>query len=520
MSKIKIKKCAPDIEYGIETLRRYIYSKSELTERIKNEKLFWSQRYKGEGSGAAWLHNSVLNKHADVVDNMPICICLPREQRDTRSAEILSKIIPVINARCNFPQLYSDNAWNKIRYGTAIYGVFWNSQLCDGLGDIDIRKLNIENLFWEMGVEDIEDSKNLFICALSDKDELAEKYPDLDFEGRVGEYGDVTSYIYGSEYLTNDKCAVIDWYYKRYIEGKTVLHYCKFCEYGIIYSSELDESCIDGWYSHGKYPVVFDAMYPCDSEISGFGVISLGRRCEEYIEKLDKNIENYSTLASNVRFWAKKSLGINLSDFADTSKRIIEVEGDIDDEKLKRIDVGTMDDSVVEIKQMKIDELKEITGCREVSVGRTSGNVTAASAISMLQNADAKFSRDGIENSCRACVKIWELVIELIRQFYNEERVFRITGEVSDSYEYYTPELLAESNDGHCPCFDVQIDTRKRSYTEKNELNNFALELYKCGALKKENLEATKLLLTLVDINGVGKLRNEIQKLGSENKND
>lgn len=520
MSKTKNNKCAPDIEYGVETLRKYIYSKSELTERIKNEKNFWSQRYQGEGSGASWLHNSILNKHADIVDNMPTCVCLPREKRDIKSAEMLSKIIPVINSRCNFPQVYSDNAWNKIRYGTAIYGVFWNSGLCDGLGDIDIRKINIENIFWEMGVEDIEDSKNLFICALSDKDELTERYPNISFDEIEGQYGDITSHIYGSDYSTEDKCAVIDWYYKKYIDGKTVLHYCKFCEYGVIYCSEGDDSCVDGWYSHSMYPVVFDAMYPCDNEISGFGVIALGRRCEEYIERLDKNIENYSNLASNVRFWAKKSLGINISDFMDTAKQIIEVEGDIDEEKLKRIDIGEMDKSVVEIKQMKIDELKEITGCREVSVGRTSGNVTAASAISMLQNADAKFSRDGIENSCRACVKIWELVIELIRQFYTEERVFRITGEEGDSYEYYKPEALHRTADGYCPCFDVQIDTKKKSYNERNELNNFALELYRCGALKKENIGQTKLLLALVDINGIGKLRSEIQKAELENNND
>lgn len=506
MSKDEKNNSTPNIQEGIKTLYEYIYSKSILTERIRREKNFWAQKYLNDDGRSAWLHNSILNKHADIVDNMPTCVCLPREERDVEAAELLSKIIPVINSRCRFEQIYSDNAWNKVRYGTAVYGVFWNSQGYDGLGDVDIRKINIENIFWEMGVEDIDDSKNLFICAMEDNETLFDKYPYL---GKDILYDGLTRSIFGQLCVSDSKSVVVDWYYKKRRDGRDILHLCKFSEYGMIYSSELDESCVNGWYEHARYPVVFDAMYPCDGEVSGFGIISMGRGCDEYIERLDKNIENYANLASNVRFWAKKSLGINIEDFKNTSNSIIEVEGDIDDEKLKRVEVGDMDESVIDIKQMKIDELKEITGCRDVSVGRTSGNVSAASAISMLQNANAKFSRDGIENSCRACIKIWELTLELIRQFYTEERVFRIAGEGNYEYEYFKPERIRH-DDGYSPSFDIQIDTRKRSYSERQELNNFALQLYEKGGFNKENLDATRLLLTLVDYDGVGKLKSAI----------
>ena len=511
MKKQNNKNKTPDIEYGVETLRRYVYSKEELMQRIRSERDFWSEKYKSDNpQSTTWLHNSILNKHADIIDNMPTCVCLPREERDIKSAEMLTKIIPVINSRCGFEKIYSDNAWNKVRYGTAVFGVFWNGDLCDGLGDVDICKINIDDIFWEMGVEDIQDSKNLFICALQDIESLKEKYPHVSFDGESGGYGDITSYIYGNRELYDGKIAVVDWYYKKHVGCREVLHLCKFCEYGIIYSSENDENCADGWYSHGKYPVVFDAMYPCDGEAYGFGVISIGRGCEEYINKLDKNVENYSNLASNVRFWAKKSLGINLNDFADNTKQIIEVEGDIDEEKLKRVEIGSMDNTVVDVIKMKIDELKEITGCRDVSVGRTSGNVSAASAINMLQNAGAKFSRDGIEGSCRACVEMWELTLELIRQFYTEERVFRITGEDGYSYEYFSADAIRSGDGEYSPCFDICIDTRNRSYNERHELNELAMQLYREGAFKSEKIEETKLLLELLDIDGIGKLRSAI----------
>ena len=92
-------KSTPDIEYAIQTLRKYAYSKEELMQRIRSERLFWSEKYKGgHQNSTTWLHNSVLNKHADMTDNMPACICLPREERDVDAARMLTKIIPVINS--------------------------------------------------------------------------------------------------------------------------------------------------------------------------------------------------------------------------------------------------------------------------------------------------------------------------------------------------------------------------------------------------------------------------------------
>lgn len=513
------KNTCPDIILGIEILKKYIDDKSALMRRVDSEKAFWSQKYSnGADESSAWLFNSVINKHADVVDNMPVCICLPREKNDVKEAEMLSKIIPVINSRCKFDQIYSDNAWEKIRHGTAIYGVFWNNFLNRGLGDIDIKKINLENVFWEAGVTNIQDSANLFICSYDDIDKVVKKYPVLDNDSFMSKNQALSRGIFGEAVDSSEKCVVVDWYYKTIVDGVEVLHFCKFAGNTVIYSSEVDPNCSGGWYTHGKYPVVFDAMYPCDNDVCGFGVISIGKQCQNYIDALDKNIIDYSNWASKVRFWAKKSLGVNVHDFTDMSKSIIEVEGDIDEEKLKRIDVGTMDSSVIDIKKLKIEELKETTGCRDVMIGGTTSGVTAASAIGLLQNAGNKLSRDGIESSCRACVEIWEMVVELIRQFYDEERVFRIVGDDGEYiYESFSASRINGEYDGEAHLFDIEIDTRKRSPSEREKFNDFTMKLYELGAFDKENLEKTQLMLSVMDFDGIGRLRKEISSIMEEN---
>jgi hypothetical protein len=199
---------------------------------------------------------------------MPTCTCLPREKRDTESADTLSKIIPVITQRCKFEQCYADNAWEKLRFGTAIYGVFWNPHAEGGLGDVDIRPVDVSDLYWEMGVSDIQDSKNVFLVSLADKDRLESTYS-ISYD----EYKDADSELMSLiGYKSDDeKCLVVDWYYKRYDPcGKETLHLCKFMGDVILYSSEADPDCTDGWYAHGKYPFVFDRLYPKDRGICGF----------------------------------------------------------------------------------------------------------------------------------------------------------------------------------------------------------------------------------------------------------
>ena len=167
--------------------------------------------------------------------------------------------------------------------------------------------------------------------------------------------------------------------------------------------------------------------------------------------------------------------------------------------------------SVLNVLQMKIDELKEITGARDVSQGGSRTSVTAAKAISILREAGAKTSRDGIEETYRAYVRIIALVIELIRQFYTEKRIFRITGEDGgiDYLGFCGKELT--HNDGRRPYFDIEVSATKKSPTESAQRNEFAKELYSSGAFKRENAAETLMMLELMDFEGVGNLKSTIR---------
>ena len=389
------------------------------------------------------------------------------------------------------------------------------SIILHGLGDIDIREVDLLNLFWEPGIKDIQKSGNLFHVDLVDKDLLEQQYPFLKANASSPTI-DVAKYVHDDSIDTSNKSAVVDWYYKRVgADGRTVLHYAKFTGDVLLYASENDPAYAErGWYDHGLYPIVLDILYPEEGSAAGYGLIAVGRNPQGYIDELDGHILEYANAASRVRYWAKRSLGVNEKEFLDPDRRIIEVEGDIDEEKLRQIEITPIDDSVIDIKRLKIEELKEITGSRDVSQGGVSGSVTAASAISILREAGAKSSRDGIAETYRAYIKMMALVIELIRQFYDTDRIFRVTGESGErEYLAFSGKMLKQDETGRRPYFDIEINATKKSPTEAQQKNQFAKELYDAGAFKSENVKETLMMLELMDFEGIGKLKASLRSL-------
>lgn len=524
-----------DVKAAAEILNRYRAGKSRLDSRLCEEAVWWRTRHGGGAPAgdtrrgvkpvSAWLFSSICNKHADLCDAMPVCAVLPREPDDEAEAELLSDILPVITERCGFAETYSDNAWSKLKHGMAAYGVFWNPALENGVGDIDIKRVDILNLFWEPDARHIQESPHLFLVGLCDTETLLSRYPHLkEKRAAMREDGALFTPDMGGSYLNGsqgmaDKTAVVDWYYKRVnTAGCTVLHYAKFTGDVLLYASENDPAYAErGWYDHGLYPVVLDVLYPEEGTATGYGFIAVGRNPQGYVDELDGHILEYANHASRVRYWAKRSLGVNEKEFLDPDRRIIEVEGDIDEEKLRQITLSPMDGMLTDVRRMKIDELKETTGNHDVAQGSTTGGVTAAQAIEALQEAGNKGSRDMIAGSHRAYTEIMRQVIELIRQFYDGMRCFRVTGKDGGRrYVRYTNTGLRDKTTGtgadgmalyRHPVFDVEVRAERENPLDRAGRNRLMLELYRAGLFEPANRTAAESALAGMDFEGIDLLR-------------
>ena len=503
-----------EIRDAYQTLQKYKSGKKSLEDKIVNEEKFWKgrhwdavQRKDGQTTAptSAWMFNSIVNKHADAMDSYPEAICLPREASDEKNAKILTSVIPVTLERNDFEKTYSDNWWYKLKHGTCATGVFWDSSANDGKGDVAIKKIDLLNLIWEPGITDIQKSRNLFILDLVSVDILKERYPKLDIKG--GETADLKQYVFDDAIDTSDKALVIDWYYKK--EGK--LHYCKFCEENILFASENEKGYENGWYEDGEYPVAIDVLYPEEGTIYGFGIISITKDPQLYIDKLDESFMNHSHIASKPRYFSSDGAGVNEQEFLDLSKPIVHVSGNVDENRLKPIQVYNIPGYMMNFRQAKIDELKETSSNRDFSQGSTSGGVTSGAAIAVLQEAGNKTSRDMINASYRTFEKIVHMMIERFRQFYTHEHTFRITGEtgandfVAFDNSGLVPQPIATVGEEELfrkPIFDIDVRAQKQNPFSTLAQNETAMNLFNSGLLAPENAQVAMIVLDMMTFEG------------------
>lgn len=492
-----------EIQKAVLTLNKYKQGKANLENKIIENEQWYKLRHwecmrmkegkqiDGDEPTSAWLFNSIANKHADAMDNFPSPNILPREEADQPQAKMLSSILPVVLDQCGFEQTYDDTWHYKLKVGTGVYGVFWDKSKLNGLGDISIKSIDLLNLFWEPGIKDIQLSRNIFHVELSDNDLLEQNYPQL--KGKLGTSGiDVAKYMYDDTVDTSEKSAVVDWYYHKYVNGKKILHYCKFVNDTVLFATENDQMFADrGWYDHGEYPFVFDTLFPIEGTPVGFGYIDVAKNPQSYIDKGNKAILDNMQANARPRNFVRNNGAINEEEYADLSKDLVHVEGSLDENNIRPIVGNILSPVYVDVINGKIDEIKETTGNRDISTGGTTSGVTAASAIAAMQEAGSKLSRDAIKASYRAFRKIVTLCIELIRQFYDAPRCFRIVGVngamdfVSFSNAGIQPQMqgmdFGVDMGYRLPTFDIEVTAQKQSPYSKMAQNELALQFFNAG---------------------------------------
>ena len=483
-----------------QTLQKYKEGKANLERRIvENEQWFklrhWECMRKEKTNqvepSSGWLFNSIANKHADAMDNYPSPNVLPREEGDKGEAEMLSSIIPVILEQNDFEETY-DNVWDyKLKAGTGIYGIFWDKEKMNGLGDISIRKVDIINLFWESGITDIQRSRNFFHVELADNDLLLGAYPQL--EGKLGNSTmDISKYIYDDSVDTNNKSAVVDWYYKKKVGSKIVLHYCKYVNDVVLFATENEPQFAErGWYDHGQYPFVFDPLFSVEGTPCGFSYIDVGKSAQEYIDRGNQAVMQNMLANAKPRHFVRTDGSVNEEEYADLTKDFIHVDGNLGQDSILPVQGKPLNDIYVTVLNNKVDELKEVTGNRDISTGGTTSGVTAASAIAAMQEAGSKLSRDNNKASYRAFRKVCLMVIELIRQFYDIPRCFRIMGENGAArFVQYSNAGISPQFQGiemgvdmgyRVPMFDIEITAQKQSPYSKMSQNELALQFFGAG---------------------------------------
>lgn len=538
---------------------KYKTSRKSFEQRLIDNEQFWKMRHwEGKTSRenvnpTGWLLNAIHSKHADMMDGYPEPNIRAKEQGDEQEAKLLSEIVPVILENTGFKKVYSKCCRDKINKGTGAYGIFWDSTMSGGRGDIRIEKINLLNLYFEPEVEDIQKSRECFLLQEISRDEARQKWPQIR-EGQLSGGDSLTKYQNEESIDENDKVVIFDWYYKKWEGDICKLHYCKFIGDTVLYASEDDTEqamapVIDvrtgvpmadalgqpmmqavgksiaetGWYEHGKFPFVLDVMFPVEASAYGYGYTDLFKGTQEDIDLLNHSIVKNALVCSKPRYFVSAESGINVDEFADLKNDLIHYEGTVND--IIPVTPPAMPTMVVEVMNNKVEELKEVSGNRDVNNGSTTSGVTAASAIAALQEHAGKTSRDNLQNTYESFKEITYQVIELIRQFYDTQRQFRIVGENGqDAYTSYSnknirpqqiPSAFGVEMGYRVPQFDIVVSASKATAYSKLSQNEFTLQLYTAGFFAPQNSDTALAAVKMMDFDSKDKVIQTIERNGT-----
>ena len=537
---------------AMDTLQKYRQGKSALEARVIASEDWWRMRswqriQKGNPEDdkwtSAWLFNVIMGKHADAIAAYPAPAIRPREPDDREEAAKLSSVLPVILEQNDFEEVYSDSQWTKLKQGTLIWHVKWDSSKLNGLGDISVQPVDILSFFWEPGVRDLQKSKNIFLTEMVDNDLLVAKYPEL--RGKLNSKQQVQQKYNTDDVINFDnKSMVVDWYYKKYQNGRQVLHFAKLVGDTVLQSTENDtEQKYDtltlpdgsivqqpagkpmaetGLYDDGEYPFVVDALFPVEGSIAGYGYIDVGKSTQEQIDRMNQAIVKNAIMATTPRWFKRSDGSVNEQEFADWTKPFVHVDGNLGQDSLVPIQVNMLNSNYIAILQNKIEELKWTTGNTDVNNGATNSGVTAASAIAALQEASGRSSKDSTKSAYRAYARMIRMVIERIRQFYDLPRQFRIVGQrgaeqfVQYSNQGLQPQTLYGANgqpDGlRKPVFDIEVSAQKASEYTSMAQNELALQFFQLGFFNPQMVDQALSTLDMMDFDGKDSIIQKVQE--------
>lgn len=489
-------------------------------------------------SVSGWLHNVLVSKHADAMEAFPEPNILPREAGDRGEAQMLTAIVPCVLEQNHFESTYSDAMWQKCKTGTGVYKVVWDQGKLGGLGDISIEKVNLLNLYWEPGVTDIQNSRYFFHTELAAKELLVQRYPELK-EKLKGSTFTGARFLYDDTVKTDDKATVIECYYHKYVDGKNTLQYIKYVEDVVLFATENEVQpvtdqmgqaikppmAVTGLYDHGRYPYEFDPLFPIEGSPCGYGYVDICRNPQTVIDLLNTAFVKNAMAGATPRYFSRVDGNVNIEEFLDLSKPIVQVNGNVDETTLRKIDAPNLDGMYVNVLDRTVQELRETSGNTETSTGNISSGVTAASAIAALQAASGKGSRDATQTSYRVFGRIVDLCIELIRQFYDMPRQFRILGQYgAEQYVSYTNAGLQPQYQGNdfgqdmgyrLPVFDVKISAQKKNVYTKISQNELAVQFFQLGFFNPQQTDQTLLCLEMMDFEGKDDIMQKVARNGT-----
>ncbi|MBR5291722.1 MAG: hypothetical protein IKU32_02285 [Clostridia bacterium] len=371
------------------------------------------------------IFSTVENVKSDLIDEMPEAVIMPESTRDEVACKVLTRVVAQNHEAFDYPLELFNLTHDLLVGGYMIQEVGWDKTMHNGMGGVFIRHVSNKNIMFDPLVANIQDGRAVF---------KIERLPTSWFQSHYPEYAE--HFSGGTDLVPNDHFAFgnVDSKEQQYMillevwirtfdpENQRYSVHMVHIAGGQL----LENSCVEkpeGYFYHGEYPFVVTPLYPIKGSSLGHGIVDMFKNPQLYADKLNQIILKNALMSGRTRILIRNGAA-DLDQIRDFSQEVVEVN---DLNGINWFQDKTLPGYLITHMMNMQQAIKEEAGSNDFSRGNTTGGVTAASAITALQEASSKRSRMESQVIYSGFKKAVRMELEVEREFEFQTRRVEIT---------------------------------------------------------------------------------------------
>ena len=438
------------------------------------------------------LGSCVDNMIADQMDNLPEAVMLPEREETARSAEEMDDVVSFVLYRAGWTGKYQTLMEDAIVTGTGVAQVFWDEDMEDGEGMVNVLAWHPEDFYPDPMYEDMQDGRGCFKATRTSVAWVEQHYPQA------------KGYVTGDEYAKEEaddrqtpegdtRVTLLEFWYKQYDAAtkRTHVHMAQVAGRALLFSTETgygaERTYPEGLYAHGEYPFVLYKYRDAWRKPFGTGLIHDYYDTQTAIDRYAKYIDDNARESSVQRHFIRRGSGVNPDDVADMRKTIIEWEGNDIREVMQTVQAAPINGQVYEMMRYMADTMKQDCGQNQFTRGEGGLNVTAGTAIHYLQEAGGKITRWHSERFKDAFRRMIEQILWVLSEYMEPGRKLRIIGgwNSAGGMRERIIELVAPDRHGGAlprPAYTVRVQVQRGNPNQIQSDNEFLMQAVKICA--------------------------------------
>jgi hypothetical protein len=438
-----------------------------------------------------YIFATIENIVATMTDNRPKINLLPADKSQADYVDTLQALLDTIWRRRNVLFTVQNALRNAMIFGTGFLKVFWNEDLEDGKGDIDVSSPDPTTIYVDPGATSFEDAEWVLWSDTVSMDHIRRNYPDkakfvrpgiaekdwrderrvyqqagsplyenVDFVSPVRdrlevidntEYSSPPTKVVGQK--SRDRVRIIEaWFIDDEMEVTTemvkiidpiteemtlqpkIMKRPKYPNGRLItIAGDIVLQDVPSPYLHGMWPFVRIVDNSIPNEFYGVGEVELLEDLQKELNKRRSQVIDYANLLGNGIWVIDHDSGVDPDKITNRPGLIItKMPG----REVRREAGPEIPHYLVGLQEQTLGDMQAITGIHDTLGGQIPRGVRTGAGMIEAQDIASTRLRLKVRNLEYSLARVGRLMIALIQQYYSPPRVVRILGK-DGGVEFY-----------------------------------------------------------------------------------